>query len=313
MESTRAPGRAPVPASGPNRYDGKLTNHFPSGRLNSFRRPWSAAHCAHGWRRRASSDDFGHPSLVREARYPVRMSDEAGLAGGESTYWIEDDGSGVCPHCGVPVQYADYTWHYHPKGSVHPPPFVKKGLTQHDQRIDVATCTKCGKHVADWVSYRQAGIEGGGGRNTLPMPVYEVVQRVGAYPGSRAPKVEPEVPPDLARDYREAVGVAHISTRAAAALARRGLQAALRGADSRRHRGRSTTKSGWRWRTAALRRCSRRSCGSSRASGTTPFTRTSQPMGTSSRSRRKTSPSSSPRSTSSSMGSSSSRLATPPS
>ncbi|ACG72772.1 hypothetical protein AnaeK_1543 [Anaeromyxobacter sp. K] len=157
------------------------------------------------------------------------MSDEAGLAGGESTYWIEDDGSGVCPHCGVPVQYADYTWHYHPKGSVHPPPFVKKGLTQHDQRIDVATCTKCGKHVADWVSYRQAGIEGGGGRNTLPMPVYEVVQRVGAYPGSRAPKVEPEVPPDLARDYREAVGVAHISTRAAAALARRGLQAALRG------------------------------------------------------------------------------------
>lgn len=36
------------------------------------------------------------------------------------------------------------------------------------------------------------------------------------------------MPATLARDYREAVAVAHISTRASAALARRGLQAALR-------------------------------------------------------------------------------------
>lgn len=155
------------------------------------------------------------------------MSDEAGPAGGGSTYWIDEDGSGVCPHCGVPVQYANYTWHHHPKGSVHPAPFVKKGVEQPNQHIEVATCTNCGKHVADWVFYREVGYTGGG-HNTLLMPVEEVVARVGAYPGARVPKVEPEVPANLARDYREAVGVAHISTRAAAALARRGLQAALR-------------------------------------------------------------------------------------
>ncbi len=157
------------------------------------------------------------------------MSHEATNAGppaGGTIYWIEEDGSGVCPHCGVPVQYANHTGHRHPHPSVRSA-FVKKGVTQPDQRVEVATCTNCGKHVADWVFYREVG-RAGGGRNTIPMPVEEVVGRVGAYPGARAPKVEPEVPANLARDYREAVGVALTSTRAAAALARRGLQAALR-------------------------------------------------------------------------------------
>ncbi len=157
------------------------------------------------------------------------MSDdarEAGHAGAGRTYWIEEDGSGVCPHCGVPVQYANHTGYQHPKPSTRPT-FVKKGLMQPNQRVEVATCTKCGKHVADWVFFEDAGYERDDSTG-LTSQVEEVVGRVGAYPGARVPKVEPEVPADLARDYSEAVAVAHISTRAAAALARRGLQAALR-------------------------------------------------------------------------------------
>jgi hypothetical protein len=153
------------------------------------------------------------------------MSHNASDAGG-STYWIEEDGSGVCPHCGVPVQYANHTGYEHPKPSTRPP-FVKKGLTQPLQRVEMATCTSCGKHVADWVFFEDAGYERDGSTG-LTHEVENVVRRVGAYPGARVPKVEPEVTADPARDYREAVGVAHISTRAAAALARRGLQASLR-------------------------------------------------------------------------------------
>lgn len=142
--------------------------------------------------------------------------------GGASTSWIEEDGSGVCPHCGVPVQYANRAALQHPSASVHRQPFAKKGVSQLSQRVEVATCTNCGLHVADWVffGHRRA--------SSISVPVEEVVRRVGAYPAARAPRVEPEVPVDLARDYREAVAVGHISTRAAAALARRGLQAALR-------------------------------------------------------------------------------------
>src|SRR6266542_6958601 len=104
------------------------------------------------------------------------MSNDAGPAGG-STYWIEEDGTGVSPHCGVPVQYANYAVHHHPQGSIRPPPFVKKGLGQPNQRIEVATCTNCGKHVADWVFYREVAYMSGGGRLTIPTPVDEVVGR----------------------------------------------------------------------------------------------------------------------------------------
>ncbi len=102
----------------------------------------------------------------------------------------------------------------------------RRRLTQPNQRVEVATCTNCRRHVADCVCfghYRDSS-------NMVAPLVERVSLRVGAFPAARAARVEPEGPPspDLARDSREAVGVAHIRTRAAAALARRGLQAALR-------------------------------------------------------------------------------------
>lgn len=155
------------------------------------------------------------------------MSTDSAAPGG-STYWIEEDGSGTCPHCGVSVQYANHVRHAHPVDSVYSRAFVKKGAAQPSQRIEVATCTNCGMHVADWVFFGHFSETASVGKLTTPPPEEKVIRRVGAYPASRATRVEPEVPADLARDYREAVAVAHISTRAAAALARRGLQAALR-------------------------------------------------------------------------------------
>lgn len=157
------------------------------------------------------------------------MSDGPVDAGHEfsgGAYWIGEDGSGACPHCGVPVRFDNEASHEHPVRGGHSQPFVKRGMDQPNQRIHLATCTNCGRHVADWVCYRVKGYQNS--RSGLSFPIEEVVGRVGVYPGARAPKVESEVPSALARDYREAVAVSHISTRAAAALARRGLQTALR-------------------------------------------------------------------------------------
>jgi hypothetical protein len=147
----------------------------------------------------------------------------ASHAGWGSIHWIEEDGSGVCPHCGVAVQYANQIGYSHPPPAIQRKPFVKEGVMQPDQRVTVATCTNCGKHVADWVYFTHQRDP----QNKLKLVEMEL-GRVGAFPTARTPKVESEVPAALARDYREAVAVAHISTRAAAALARRGLQAALR-------------------------------------------------------------------------------------
>jgi hypothetical protein len=138
-----------------------------------------------------------------------------------TNYWIDDDRSGVCPHCGVPTHYTNLAWHTHPVSSVHRPPFKKQGVEEPDQAIEIATCTACGRHVADWVWFEYEEV------NRAEVSP-RVLRRVGAYPASRAPKTPVEVPAMLVRDYAEAVAVSSISTRAAAALARRGLQAALR-------------------------------------------------------------------------------------
>jgi hypothetical protein len=142
---------------------------------------------------------------------------------GGGPHWIEEDGSGTCPHCGVPVQYANLNAYDHPRQSVHRPPFVKQGVDGRAQGIEVATCTACGQHVADWVWFDW--VQGSG---SMTVPTRRVVRRVAAYPRTRTVKLDPEIPPFLARDYIEAVAVAADSARAAAALARRGLQAALR-------------------------------------------------------------------------------------
>lgn len=121
-----------------------------------------------------------------------------------SSGWIGDDGRGRCPHCGDSVCFERVL-----AGALGP---------LNGEAPAIGVCPSCKKPVVDWVW-----------QGVAPGEVYpREVRRLGIYPHARTVKLPAEVPKDIARDYQEAVAVALSSTRASAALARRGLQTALR-------------------------------------------------------------------------------------
>jgi hypothetical protein len=85
--------------------------------------------------------------------------------------------------------------------------------------LTLALCPQCEKFVLDWGRLVKRST------STRERPEYEFE---GIYPKFRQPSLPAEVPPEVARDAREAMLVASISRRAGAALGRRALQAALR-------------------------------------------------------------------------------------
>jgi len=131
--------------------------------------------------------------------------------------WIAAD-RGKCPHCGDSVRFERV-------------PMMEAGrdslLRGIGQEPAIAICPSCRSAVVDWVWKTWAKNRPGGAL------LQTEVKRMGVYPRSRRAVIPSEVAsavPAGARDYMEAVEVMEISRRAAAALARRALQVALRAA-----------------------------------------------------------------------------------
>jgi endogenous inhibitor of DNA gyrase (YacG/DUF329 family) len=111
--------------------------------------------------------------------------------------WIPTPPQNECPHCTRTVSWEGvHAWAW------------GNGLVN----VKIARCPACGRDVVDYGRHKDGAW-----------------QWHAAWPHRRVRfQVPPEVPAEVARDFRDATAVASISLRAAAALARRALQVALR-------------------------------------------------------------------------------------
>jgi Domain of unknown function (DUF4145) len=136
-----------------------------------------------------------------------------------STY--ERNKSGKCPHCLIVVRFDGAQ-----------PPIRRLGDTgdnselvvsgpKEDLLVGAVSCPACGQLIITVTTGEYASAPR---HRFVPGDTYVVWPRATARP------VPPEVPTEIAEDYREAALVLQLSPKASAALSRRCLQAVLRGA-----------------------------------------------------------------------------------